>query len=246
MNFFPCTHLGRALFSSVVALTLGVSGAAAGTQNIQIRVVDSVPEHIILARRTNGPARTAETTASNSESTAASSNGRNRGGSVGEESASGDLDAPIVLQFAQETATTRPSGSNGRGRKSSAIVDEIPSFDLADTLPEALDAAAPETNAEKLARYQAARQALFDAASKQEETYTTYLQVQQLNADAVKAAYPDGGHMAAISSARQTYYAARESVATKQAEAQAILMELSGGTPLSDDAVRELNGLLGV
>ena len=164
------------------------------------------------------------------------SNGRGRNQARQGDAISIDPDAPVAREFAQEDGLTRPSGSNGRGRKSGSIIEEIPTFDIADTTPEALETARPETTAAIMARYQVARQALFEAAALQEETYGVYLQIQDLGEDAVATLFPQGGYEAAISFACQTYYDARDEVALPQALSQEILMELSGGKSLSERA----------
>ena len=143
-------------------------------------------------------------------------------------------------------ADSRAAGSNSRGRSNGSIVDELPAFDLADTTPEALEAADPDTRAALMAEYRAAREALFAAAVHQEESHATYTALRELDEAGIAAQFPDGGHAAALAAAKSVFIAARQDVVDQQHLTRELLMVISDGKDLSDGAVHELHVLLGV
>lgn len=199
------------------------------------------------AKRTNGRDRSASSEDTGEVVNSAGSNGRNRGGSTDDRTAAAEADAPIPLQYAPEVGSSRVAGSNGRGRSNkSVIADELPEFDIAETAPEALENPAPNTRAAQMARYRDARQALFVAASAQEIAYQTYIALRDMTPSAISVEFPNGDHGFALGQARDAFMILRADVEVKQAATQGILSEMSAGVPLSDAAIRELNGLLGV
>ena len=203
-------------------------------------------EKSVRAKRTNGHEQTSAETASTGQvAGSAGSNGRNRGGDANQ-SATSDPDTPIALQYSQETGSSRVSGSNGRGRNKSVIAEELPEFDFAQTAPEALENPAPNTREAQMARYRDARHDLFIAASAQEIAYQKYIALRDMDEDAIAANFPNGDHDFALAQARDAFMLLRADVEAKQIATQDILNEVSAGVPLSDAAIRELNGLLGV
>lgn len=242
MTMTSSARLGRAFVFTAFALGSTALTVALPSVAMADTKKSVTTETTFFAKRSQG--RSTDTTAATVDPDAqvARSNGRGRGDADGQDVLD---DMPVTLDYARADAD-RASGSNSRGRNNGSIADEVPSFDLADTTPEALDSAEPDSRAALMAAYQEAREALFAAAAHQDESYTAYVALRDLDAAVAAVQFPDGGHAAALEAAKASFAAARQDVMDKQAQTRQLLMEISGGKPLSDGAVRELHVLLGV
>lgn len=261
MSFGLTSRAARVLLLSTIAMGTGglnVSAAAAeiakpkddnatakhffakrsnGSRNNRSRQADTPAE--TATNRSNGRGRNNTSTQSDAtvETATNRSNGRGRNNGQNNSVTTPDIVTPIPLDFARETTNGGNSGS---------IAAEVPSFNIADTTAEALETASTDTRPAQLAAYQAARIALFEAAAQQDAAYQIYLNLVNLDETSIAAQFPNSGYDAAVTQAHTTYIASRDNMAEKQEVTRALLMEISDGTPLSDGAVQELNGLLGV
>lgn len=132
--------------------------------------------------------------------------------------------------------------SNGRG----AIASELKSLNAAHASPTALANAAPGSMPGKLREYRDTYSQLIAAVDEQNVAYAEFQRLSGLTDDEIAEAYPDGGYDQALSEATATYSALRDIAATAQGETQETLTALTGGRTLSDAAMAELHGLLGL
>ena len=237
MSLGLTSRAARVLLLSTIAIGTGGLNVSMAAAEITKPKGDNATTKLVFAKRSNGSRNNRSRQADAPAETATNrSNNRARNNTSTQSYATA------------ETATNR---SNGRGRNngqnnSGAIAAEVPSFNIADTAAEALETASTDTRSAQLAAYQAARIALFEAAAQQDAAYQIYLNLMSLDEASIAAQFPNSGYDAAVTQAHTTYITSRDDMAAKQEVTRALLMEISGGAPLSDGAVQELNGLLGV
>ncbi len=138
------------------------------------------------------------------------------------------------------------NGNNGRG----AIASELRGLNAAHANQRAMENASPNSMPGKLYAYQIEQQSIEAeiAAAEVEEraARAEYDRLIGLSEDEIAANFPDGGYEDAITDAANDLLSAQGNTLAARERENESLMVLTGGRTLSDDALAELNRLLGL
>ncbi|WP_410350307.1 hypothetical protein [Yoonia sp.] len=137
-------------------------------------------------------------------------------------------------------------GNNGNGNGRGAIASELRGLNAAHANPRAMENASPDSMPGKLYIYQQAQQEYAGLADAEADALAEYERLISLTEEEIAVAFPEGGYEDAITDAEIAYYDAQADAVDAEADIETSLVTLTDGQDLSDDALAELNRLLGL
>ncbi len=154
----------------------------------------------------------------------------------------------------RDSAASNGNNGNGNGRSNGngrgAIASELKGLNATHANQRAMENASPNSVPGKLYAYQVEQQNIeadIEAAEAEERTARAeYDRLIGLSEDEIAAEFPDGGYEDAITNAANDLLTAQGNTQAARERENESLMVLTGGRTLSDDALAELNRLLGL
>lgn len=138
-------------------------------------------------------------------------------------------------------------GNNGNRNGRGAIASELRGLNAAHANPRAMENASPDSMPGKLYIYQQAQQEYAGLADAEADALAEYERLTSLTDGEIADEFPEeGGYEVAVTNAAIAYEDAQADAVDAEADIETSLVTLTDGRDLSDDAVAELNRLLGL